>query len=89
MFWTDRYGYVSLANRRRYMQVNEYWLLKGATLERDQGDEWSLRVRPLARHEIDGEQAEQGSPRRLRGDQSYPSLHLGRGTKWLKPARPR
>ena len=66
-------------------QVNEYWLLRDATLERDQGDEWALRVRPLSRHELDGGRAE-GEPRVMRGDQSYPSLHLGRGTKWSKPA---
>lgn len=23
--------------------------------------------------------------RRMRGDQSYSTLHLGRGTKWIKP----
>ena len=34
-------------------------------------------------HERD-EHSEAGPTRRMRGDQSYAGLHLGRGTKWIK-----
>ena len=60
----------------RARSINGWWRCVGGTEEPGTGV-WTFhqhREIPL-----------QESTRRLRGDQSYPSLHLGKGTKWIKP----
>lgn len=53
-----------------------WYTLRGARADVDQSAQWTG---PHERRE-----ETQQSTRRLRGDQSYPGLHLGRGTKWAK-----
>ena len=58
--------------------VREVWVCRAG--------EWTLRVRPLAPWELDGKpRPERPAGRRLRGSQDYEGLHLGRGTKWIRP----
>lgn len=50
--------------------------------------EWQLHVRRTTREELDrlfGQGGTEQEPlKRPRGNQDYSTLHLGRGTKWLK-----
>lgn len=63
--------------------ATRYWTLRGATLDRDQSAEWQLHA------EAPDGPAVEGSPRVMRGPQDYAGLHLGRGTKWIKPGAKR
>lgn len=64
------------------MSARRFWLLKNARADVDQTAEWTGPHEPEPLLAPD-------PGRRLRGDQSYASLHLGRGTKWIKPGSAR
>lgn len=81
----------TLAEREAEREADErpagalvWWRLRGARADVDQADEWTRHEIP--EHVLAEQRAnEERELRRLRGDQSYPSLHLGKGTKWIKP----
>lgn len=56
------------------------WILRGATLDRDQAAEWQ-------RHGDASSATDTAPVRHMRGPQDYATHHIGRGTKWIKPGK--